>query len=143
MNYTNDRCFVDTNILVYAHDSSSGEKNRKSRDLLNALWKTGNGLLSTQVLQEFFVIVTQKIPKAIPRHTARLIIKSLGQWRLMLIDRETILEAIDLQDLYRLSFWDALIMETAIRGEARFLLSEDLQHGFEVGSITVVNPFNP
>jgi len=141
MTYTKDRCFVDTNVLVYAHDTSSPAKREVAGRIIRELWDSATGILSTQVLQEFFVTVTRKIPSPVASEQAVTIVRALGQWQLETVQLDTILDAANLAGLHKLSFWDALIVTCARRGGARYLLSEDLQHGFSVGSLTIVNPF--
>ena len=141
MNYTNDRCFVDTNILVCAHDLSSTSKREKASSIVRDLWRSGNGVVSTQVLQEFFVTVTQKIPNPIPTERAGIIVSSLGQWHLVINDLKLIEEAIDLLLTHEFSFWDALIITSALQSGAHILLSEDLQHEFSIDHLTILNPF--
>ena len=133
--------FLDTNILVYAYDSSAGRKHQKARDIMIELWDSGLGMLSTQVLQEFYVTVTQKIPKPMKRNAARQIIQDLMCWEVIINDGGTILAAIDLQETYRLSFWDAMIVQSALKGGAVSLLSEDLEAGLKIDRMTIVNPF--
>jgi len=135
------RIFVDTNIIVYAHDRSSEEKHEISKAILERLWKERNGVLSTQVLQEFFYIVTQKItpPLSIPK--AKEIIKELLYWQVIVNDGQTILQAIDLHKKYKYSFWDSLIIQSAIWAKAKMLLTEDLQSGQIIEGVKIVNPF--
>jgi len=141
MNYTSGRFFVDTNLLVYAYDSSAGEKWELASDVISALWKHRTGVISTQVVQELFVILTQKVQSPIPPKKAKEIIADLLHWPLVVIDAEHILRAVEVQITYRFSFWDSLILQAAISSGADFLLSEDLQHGQVIESVTIVNPF--
>ena len=133
--------FVDTNILVYGHDRSAGQKHERAARILLDLWETGLGILSTQVLQEFFVTVTTRIPRPLDLDRAEEIIKDLFLWNVVVNDSRAILAAVDLQRRYRHTFWDSLIIQAAISGGAGVLLSEDLQSGQVIDSVTILNPF--
>jgi predicted nucleic acid-binding protein len=133
--------FVDTNILVYGHDSSAGHKHERAAQILLDLWETGLGILSTQVLQEFLVTVTTRIPRPLGLDQAEGIIKDLLLWNVVVNDSRAILSAIDLQRRHRYTFWDSLIIQAAISGRAAVLLSEDLQGGQVIDSLKIVNPF--
>jgi predicted nucleic acid-binding protein len=134
-------CFLDTNILVYAYDRSAGRKHTLAAQLVEMCWENENGCLSIQVLQEFFVSVTQKIAKPLDYHTARQIVADLARWRLQAPEASDLLQAIDLQQSYRLSFWDAMVVQSATRLGCKQLLSEDLKHGQVYGEVQVINPF--
>ena len=133
--------FVDTNILVYAYDQTAGAKHESARDLMDRLWASGEGVLSTQVLQEFYVTVTGKIPRPIPSRRAREIIADLGTWTVVTLEVEEILNASELSDRYRLNFWDGLILAAAQKEDAEILWSEDLSDGQNYGGVVVRNPF--
>jgi predicted nucleic acid-binding protein len=136
-----DRTFVDTNILVYAHDSSAGLKHKKAVRIFVDLWETKLGILSTQVLQEFFVIVTNKIPRPLHQDKAEELIIHLLKWKVIVNDGQSILSAIDIQRRYNYPFWDSLIIQAAIAGKANVLLSENFQGGQVIESMRIVNPF--
>jgi predicted nucleic acid-binding protein len=129
MNYTKGKFFVDTNLLVYAYDSSAGKKWKTSLEVLSLLWTHRTGVISTQVIQEFLVSLTQKVKSPIHPEMAKEIIFDLVQWPLVVNDGKNILRAIDLQIKYHLSFWDSLILQAAITSNSEFLLSEDFQDG--------------
>lgn len=133
--------FVDTNILVYGHDKDAGVKHERAAALVAELWERQRGIISTQVLQEFYVTVTRKIPKPITPGRARAIIRAYGQWKLETNALETILRASEIQHRHRLSFWDALIIVAGMRSGAEILLTEDLNHGQVIEGIRVCNPF--
>ena len=135
------RTFVDTNILVYGHDSSAGQKYERAAQVLLDLWETGLGILSTQVLQEFLVTVTTRIPRPLDLDRAEEIIKDLLLWNVVVNDGRAILAALKLQRRYHYSFWDSLIIQAAISGRAAVLLTEDLQGGQVIDSLKIVNPF--
>ena len=141
MNYTKGKFFVDTNLLVYAYDSSAGKKWKTSLEVLSLLWTHHTGVISTQVIQELFVSLTQKVKNPIHPEMAKEIISDLVQWPLVVNDGRNILRAIDLQIKYHLSFWDSLILQAAITSKSEFLLSEDFQDGRVIESVTIVNPF--
>lgn len=141
INYTRGRFFVDTNLLVYSYDSTADKKWEDSSEILSLLWTHRNGVLSTQVLQELFVSLTQKVKSPISPEAAREIVSDLLHWPLIVNDGKSIIRAVDLQIKYRFSFWDSLILQAAVGGKAEFLLSEDFQDGQVVESITIVNPF--
>lgn len=135
------RMFVDTNILVYAYDLSAGNKHDKAREIIKNLWSTGDGLISTQVAQEFFVTVTRKIAKPLGLRQAKEIVKDLLQWKTIIVDGSLIVDAITIQEKYRYSFWDSLIIASAIEGGAATIISEDLSDKQKIGNVTISNPF--
>jgi len=135
------KVFVDTNVLVYAHDTSSGVKHHIAKQLLEDLWASNNGVLSTQVLQELCINVRRKAPR--PRsveETQRLIEDYLG-WEIVINDSGSVLRALALEEHYKVSFWDALILQAAESAGVDILLSEDLAAGQRYGTFRVENPF--
>jgi predicted nucleic acid-binding protein len=141
MNYTNDKCFVDTNIIIYAYDKSSDQKHQTACRIMKELWEKKNGILSPQVLQELFVTVTKKIPNPLNTKSAYKLVESLGKWELIQPNLHVILKAVEIHEIYSFSFWDALILSSAVNSGAKFLLSEDMHHGFKLDPIQVINPF--
>lgn len=135
------KTFVDTNVLVYAHDADAGDRHDKARDLLTRLWESRDGSLSTQVLQEFYAVVTRKLKPPMPREKARAIVAAYGEWCDVATEPQLIVAASRLEEEHTLAFWDALIVQAAIRTGAERLVSEDLQHGRRFGSLTIDNPF--
>jgi predicted nucleic acid-binding protein len=133
--------FVDTNILVYAFDRSAGAKHQRAAQIIGRCWETQSGCLSLQVLQEFYVSVTRKIPNPLDIQTARNLVSDLAHWRVHSPDASDLLEAIDLQQRWQLSFWDAMIVQSAQKSGCRQLLSEDLSHQQMFGNVQVINPF--
>jgi len=133
--------FVDTNILVYAHDADAGVKRERAIEELRGLWEKGSGRLSGQVLQEFYVSVTRKLATRVARSTAREIVDTYGAWVREPTTAETVLRATDIAELAQISFWDALIIAAAEQAGAAQLLSEDLNAGQEIAGVRVVNPF--
>jgi len=136
-----ERVFLDTNIIVYAYDRDAHRKHEIARDLLVDLWNGGGGVLSAQILEEFYVTVTKKIAFPVSPATAREIVINLATWDVVANDSESVLEAIDLNVSEKISFWDALIVAAAIKGGAEVLLSEDLSDGRKFGNLVVRNPF--
>ena len=135
------KAFVDTNVLVYAYDRAAGAKRDLARDLLEALWNEGRGVLSTQVLQEFYVNIRRKTRPPVSQEVARALVADYLVWDPIVNDGATVLEAVDVGHRYQLSLWDALIVVAARKGDASVLYSEDLNHGQSFGSVQVLNPF--
>ena len=135
------KTFLDTNIIIYAYDGSAGKKHEMAQMIVMNLWNSGQGVLSTQVLQEFYVSVTKKIPKPLNVKFAKDIVSDFLKWDVIVNDGEAILGAIDIQLKYNYSFWDSMIIHAAISSGAALLLSEDLSHGQSIGGVTIKNPF--
>jgi predicted nucleic acid-binding protein len=135
------KTFVDTNILLYAYDRSAGDKRNVARRNLERLWASGDGAISTQVLQEFYVNVRRKAENPISATSARSLIADYLAWDPVVIDGTSVLEAIDAERRHRLSFWDALIIVAAQASGAGTILSEDFNHGQKYDSVQVLNPF--
>lgn len=139
---TDERIFVDTNVLLYAHDASETQKEPIARALLEGLWADRSGVVSTQVLQEFYVVATRKFDPPMARAEARELVALYAAWPVIQVDVELILGAAALEESETLSFWDALIIEAARRAGAARLLSEDLQAGRRIAGIVLENPFD-
>jgi predicted nucleic acid-binding protein len=135
------KTFLDTNIIVYAFDASAKRKHDVAERILIDLWDSGRGVVSTQVLQEFYVTVTQKIPKPLERKLAIQTIKDLLHWDIVVNDGNAIIEAVDIQARYKYSFWDAMIIQAAIRSGADLILSENLDSGRKIHGLSLRNPF--
>ena len=135
------REFVDSNILIYAHSRASAEKRDKASELVDRLWVSGGGSLSIQVLQEFFVIVTRKVPQPLPIGEATQIVEDYSRWAVHCPEPRDLLAAIDIQKRFRISFWDAMVIHSARRLDCRILWTEDLSDGQSYAGITVRNPF--
>lgn len=135
-----DKFFVDTNILVYAHDRSAGVKHQRAQMLLEQLWNSGQGVLSTQVLQELCVNLRRKVSPPLPVEEVRLLIRDYATWEVVSNTPESILQALDIENRFRTSFWDALILQAAESAGASILYSEDLATAQHYGSIQIVNP---
>jgi len=136
-----DRFFVDTNVLVYAHDVAAGTKHQSARALVEDLWRTRSGIISTQVLQELCINLRRKARRPLDSAAVRDIVSDYMAWELVVNTGESILEALQLEQRYRISFWDALIVQAAEASGADILYSEDLSHGQRYAGVIVVNPF--
>jgi predicted nucleic acid-binding protein len=133
--------FVDTNILIYAHDRSAGPKHLRAKALIQELWESGSGCLSIQVLQEFYVNVTRKVAQPLTPESAAQIIGDLSVWSVHRPSVDDVLYAIRLQSRFQLSFWDAMILASALQLGCQVLWSEDLNPAQVYEQISVVNPF--
>ncbi len=133
-----DKCFVDTNILVYAHDRSAGVKHQRAQMLLEQLWDSGQGVLSTQVLQELCINLRRKISHPLPVDEVRRLIRDYAKWEVVTNTSESVLQALD--RCYKTSFWDALILQAAESSGASILYSEDLATGQRYRAVRVINP---
>jgi predicted nucleic acid-binding protein len=133
--------FFDTNVLVYLFDADSPDKRKKARALFQKHAEAGDVLLSTQVLQEFYVTVTRKLARPLEAAAAAEAVANFAELPLVQIDSELIISAIHRSRNDQLSFWDALIVQAAIEGHASTLYSEDMQHGQTTNGLRVVNPF--
>jgi predicted nucleic acid-binding protein len=131
--------FVDTNVLIYAVDEGDRQKQETARIWKAELWKSRRGRLSFQVLQEFYSKVCQIRPAA--REEARAEIRTLLEWQPISVDAEILERAWKLQDSYKLSFWDSLIVSAAKAASCAYLLTEDLQDEQDLDGMRVVNPF--
>lgn len=134
--------FVDTNILLYAHDRSAGEKQVKAAKLLTELWEDHSGVLSPQVLQEFLVNAVRKLQSPLSLVKTRDIVRTYGLWVTRDTKVEDILRATEIMELTSFSFWDSLIIASAEATGCALLYSEDMQHGQQVAGLTICNPFN-
>jgi predicted nucleic acid-binding protein len=133
--------FVDTNILVYAYDLSQGEKHAQAKTLLLSLWDTGLGCLSIQVLQEFFVSVTRKSKYPLTAEQASALIQDFSAWMVHRPGVNDVLSAIDLHQTHHVSFWDAMILQSARQSGCSLVWSEDLSTGQDYAGVKVVDPF--
>ncbi|MGB2662842.1 MAG: PIN domain-containing protein [Candidatus Acidiferrum sp.] len=134
------KCFVDTNILVYAHDRSAGVKHQRAQTLLEQLWDSEQGVLSTQVLQELCINLRRKISHPLPVDEVRLLIRDYATWEVVTNTPESVLQALDIELRYKTSFWDALILQAAESSGASILYTEDLATGQRYRAVRVVNP---
>ena len=135
-----DKYFVDTNILVYAHDRSAGLKHQRARVLIEQLWHSGQGVLSTQVLQELCVSLRRKSNRAPSSDEMIRLIQDYLSWEVVVNGSDSVVEALQIEARYKVSFWDALILHAAEKAGAAVLYSEDLAADQSYGSTRVVNP---
>ena len=133
--------FVDSNLLIYARDARHPAKQEQATAWMTALWGSRRGRLSVQVLSEFYVSVTQKLRPGLDPETAQGDVRALFTWQPVAADVRVFERAWDIQQRYRFSFWDALILGAASVEGCRYLLTEDLQDGQEVAGVRVMNPF--
>ena len=136
----NARTFVDTNVLIYAHDTDANAKHLAAKSILRELWSERKGALSPQVLQEFYVNVTKKIPHPLSKESARLVVSTYAIWCIETTSVE-VLNAFRIEDESRIGFWDALIVASALKSGANRILSEDLNAGQTIAGIRIENPF--
>ena len=135
-----DKYFVDTNILMYAHDTSTGAKHERAKALVDELWRRRSGVISTQVLQELSVNLRRKAGRPLDAKTTREVVADYLTWQVVVNNGDSILGALELTERYRISFWDALVIHAAQASGAEVLYSEDLAEGQDYGGVTVVNP---
>jgi predicted nucleic acid-binding protein len=136
-----DKYFVDTNVLVYAHDRLTGAKHQPARELVDELWRSGLGVLSTQVLQELCFSLRRKSLHPLSIDETRTVIEDYASWEVIVNKPDSILRALEIESLYKIGFWDALILQSAEAAGASVLYTEDLSASQTYGSVRVVNPF--
>jgi predicted nucleic acid-binding protein len=135
-----DKYFVDTNILMYAHDKAAGEKHERAKALVEELWRDRTGVVSTQVLQELAVNLRRKTSNPLDTKGTREVVADYLTWQVVVNAGESVLEALDVEARYRVSFWDALVLQAAQASGAAILYSEDLSDGQTYGGVRVLNP---
>ena len=140
-NSTIELIFVDSNLLIYARDATYPAKQEQATAWMTALWRSKRGRVSVQVLSEFYVSVTQKLRPGLDPETAQSDVRALFTWEPVVADVRVFEWAWDIQQRYRFSFWDAMILAAASVERCRYLLTEDLQDGQEVAGVRVMNPF--
>jgi predicted nucleic acid-binding protein len=136
-----DKFFIDTNILVYAHDRGDQAKQLISERLVLSGVENNTAVISTQVINEWFVTITKKIKTPLSVKVAREEIVLLRALEIVELSYEMILQSIDLQTSHKISFWDSLIVSAAQVSECHTLYSEDMQDGKKIGSLKIVNPY--
>ena len=134
------KTFIDTNVMIHAHDIDANAKNEIAKEVLRELWSERTGVISMQVLQEFYVNVTRKIPSPLPKDLARSVVSSYVPWCMETTPAE-ISAAFRIEDESRIGFWDALIVSSAVKCGATRILSEDLNAGQRIAGILIENPF--
>jgi len=134
------KTFIDTNVLIYAHDIDASAKHQIAKAVLRDLWGERTGVLSVQVLHEFYVNVTRKIPTPLSKNSARLVVSNYAIWCIETTPTE-ISAAFQIEDESRIGFWDAMIVSSAVKGGASRILSEDFSAGQRIAGILIENPF--
>jgi predicted nucleic acid-binding protein len=138
-----DKYFVDTNILLYAHDPSSGIKWQRARQLIAHLWMTGEGVLSTQVLQELCINLRRKVAPPLDLNEIRRLVQDYLTWEIVINSPQSAIQALEIEERYKISYWDALVIHASESSGAAVLYSEDLSDGQNYGAVRVVNPLRP
>jgi predicted nucleic acid-binding protein len=133
--------FVDTNILVYAEDRNAKARYETARDLVIELWEKREGVVSIQVLQEFYVTATRKLKKPLSAAKAREIVHEYLTWTVVENTGRLLTAALELHQSAQLSFWDAMVVQAAVEAGCDTLYSEEFNTGQRFGSLVVVNPF--
>ncbi len=135
------RSFLDTNVLIYLFDRDEPEKKARAQEVFGREIEADRAAVSTQVLQEFYINATRKLRSPLPPEIAEERVRDFSRLPLVQVDAPLILAAIARSRVLVLSFWDALIVEAALKGGADRLLTEDLQHGQVIEGLRVENPF--
>jgi predicted nucleic acid-binding protein len=138
-----DKTFVDTHVLVYAHNADASSKHERAKLRIADLWSQGAGVVSLQVLEELYVNLTRKVSVPLAKATAREVVRAYARWLGDAPDAALIIRAAEIEELHHLSFRDALIVASANKAGARVLLSEDLHDGQVIEGVRVENPFRP
>jgi len=136
-----EKIFIDTNVLVHAHDLDSGLKRAIAEHVLKQLWQDETGVLSTQVLQEFYAALTSGIASPVPRRAARDLVHAYSVWPVVTLDAADVLAASDFEERYRVGFRDALVVVAARKSGATLLLSDTLQPYRPITGLALQNPF--
>lgn len=134
-------CFFDTNVLVYCMDAGDPERQARAIERFARACEQDTVVLSAQVLQEFYAVTTRKLQPALSPSAAQAQIERLASFEVVGSSATSVLEATKLAERHQLQWWDALILEAALRAQADVLVSEDGQHGQRFGKLTVENPF--
>ncbi len=133
--------FVDTNVLLYALDEDQGARYEVAAAIVEGLWESNDGVLSTQVLQELYVNLTRKLRKPMSRPRARAAVERYATWPVHQVTPNDVLAASELEQRHTLAFWDALIVVAAQELGAARILTEDMQHGRTFGGVRIDSPF--
>lgn len=135
-----DKFFVDTNVLIYAHDTAAGAKHVRAKALVEQLWHDRSGVVSTQILQELVVNLRKKARKPLGSKAIRELVGDYLTWQVVVNSGESIIEALEMEERHGISFWDALVVQAAQSAGAATLYSEDLSNGQCYGGVRVTNP---
>ena len=131
--------FVDTNVLLYAYEGGAVRKQRISIELIDRLWEEREGILSIQVLSEFYSNATRKL--RMPAASAEEVVRDFSAWRLHRPDHDSILSAVRLEQRYKLAWYDAMILNSAMESGCSILWTEDFQDGQQFGDLVIRNPY--
>jgi predicted nucleic acid-binding protein len=137
----NDKYFLDTNILVYAHDRSAGAKHIRAQQLVADIWRHGGGVISTQVMQELCINLRRKAKQPLAAEEVRFLLEDYLSWEVVVNSPQSVLRALDIEARYKINFWDALIIQAAESSAVKVVYSEDLAAGQKYGEVHVINPF--
>ncbi len=140
MPFMNDKVFVDTNILVYCFDDADPAKKKKAMQIMDGLWETSKGVLSLQVLKEFFVTVTEKLANKMDFRDAKAAVIDLLSWNIFYETRPSLERTFEIIQKHHLSLWDANIISAAILSDCNTVYSEDLQHNQTIEGVRIINP---
>jgi len=135
------KIFLDTNIFIYAHNLDAGVKYEKGSRVIKDIWEKGNGIISTQVLQEFYVHLTKNIADPLSPTVARNLARNYLSWEVVHTGPETIFHASEIEEQYGLSFWDSLIVSAASEAKAEKIFTENWIHGQMIEGMLIENPF--
>jgi predicted nucleic acid-binding protein len=130
--------FCDTNVLVYAYDRSEPGKQQRAQEVVSRLWEDRSGVISVQVLQELFVVLSRRVA---PQQSRAVVADYADGWQVVEPGHQDVMAAIDHALEWQLSFWDAMLLTSAAKAGAEIMWSEDLQHARRYGSVRVLNPF--
>jgi predicted nucleic acid-binding protein len=134
-----DKTFVDSNVLIYAFDVDAGDRHELAKRTLKRLWNEKSGVVSMQVLQEFYWNVTRKIATPLRKDAARRIVRQYARWCIQTGPGD-IEVAFSIEDRAQIGFWDALIVAAAIKAGAKRILTQDLNHGQRIAGVLIENP---
>jgi len=137
----NNLQFVDAHILVYAHDRNAREKRERAISLVTTLWEKRQGVISLQILSEFFVTVTQKIQPSTSLDSVKAVMQHLSCWYVVEPNRQSIVSAMEILERHSLSYWDAMVLQSAKQANVQILWTENLSHGQTIEGIQIQNPF--
>lgn len=136
------KTFVDSNILFYVYDHAAGWKRDICRQCIQDLWRQGNGVISTQVMQEFYNVATRQLKSSMSYADARAELQLYAAWEVVQVNPSLIQTASEIQEQNVLSFWDSLIIAAAQQANAEVMLSEDLNHGQIIAGVEIRNPMH-
>jgi predicted nucleic acid-binding protein len=134
-------CFVDANVLLYSRDPRDPAKQERANAWLDSLWRDGRGRTSVQALSEYYYNATRKLSPAVPPEDAWARVRTYFAWSPLPVDESLLRGAREVEERWRLSWWDALIVAAAQLQDCAILLTEDLQDGTVLGTVTVRSPF--